>query len=496
MFLDMCWDQPSCSKWAIDGMKKRGFDPRNEKDRLKYARIVSHDYMRRYSDIINGRNVSTLGIWFNSRPKTNLQEEKAFLKHVEIESLPTGGWGYSYFPYISRFVRPLGLATLSHTGRFFGSWGDGASLKPEMALKYECCQILSQNMANGVGDYLHPSGKISKPVYELIGKIYGYIESCEPYVKNYKIESQIALIVNPEAGDEPGPSGIGAVRMLRQLRLQFDILPPGNPIDGYELVIIPEMTGIDNSMACKLREYLSAGGSLIISGASALGKDGAPVGEMLGIDVFGPSPYSHTFLHPLDAIPGMMDNFGHVFYERGFRMKPKKGSEALVAVGEPYFERSYDQFCGHEYTPENAMSEYSAVVKSGRVITCSVPVFESYGLHADPYCRKLLKSCVDLLVKPLLVDNGPSYLEATVLKNGSKTAVHLLSFIPERRAENMDVIEDAIPIVDLEIAVKCSAEPASVFLSPAGKKLEYAYSDGYVRTNISFGGGHAMLMID
>ena len=70
------------------------------------------------------------GVWFNSRPKTNLHIEKKFLRHVEIEALPTGGWGYAYFPYVARFVRPLGLPTLSHTGRFHKSWGDNGGLKP------------------------------------------------------------------------------------------------------------------------------------------------------------------------------------------------------------------------------------------------------------------------------------------------------------------------------------------------------------------------------
>ena len=69
------------------------------------------------------RAPTTLGIWFNSRPKTNLHVEKQFLRRVEIEALPTGGWGYAYFPYVARFVRPLGLPTLTHTGRFFKSWG-------------------------------------------------------------------------------------------------------------------------------------------------------------------------------------------------------------------------------------------------------------------------------------------------------------------------------------------------------------------------------------
>ena len=41
IFFDMCWDQPSCSKWAIAGMRQAGLDPENEADRAAYASQVS-----------------------------------------------------------------------------------------------------------------------------------------------------------------------------------------------------------------------------------------------------------------------------------------------------------------------------------------------------------------------------------------------------------------------------------------------------------------------
>jgi hypothetical protein len=119
IFLDMTWDQPSSSKWAKQAMKERGLDPSDPIDRDRYAREVSREYMARFRDMIEP-NLSpevASGVWFNSRPKTALGDEKQFVRHVEIESLPSGGWGYAYFPYVSRFVRPLGRPTLSHTRR-------------------------------------------------------------------------------------------------------------------------------------------------------------------------------------------------------------------------------------------------------------------------------------------------------------------------------------------------------------------------------------------
>jgi len=498
IFLDMCWDQPSCSKWAVEGMLKKGYDPRKEEDRNRYAREVAHQYMQRYRDMVEEaqRKYKPAGVWFNSRPKTNLHEEKKFLRHVEIEALPTGGWGYAYFPYVSRFVRPLGLPTLSHTGRFFKSWGDNGNLKPEMALKYECCQILSQGLTNGVGDLLHPRGVPNKAVYELIGKVYEYIESCEPYVDGGEILSQIAVIVDPELGENPGPAGRGVTRALQQLQQQFDILPPGAALDKYEMVIIPETTRIDGKLKAKLQDYLKSGGSLIVSGPAALDEDGRPIMDELGIETYGPSPYSHTYLHASEKVSKGLRDYGYVMYERGFRMKPKPGAEALVMIGEPYFERDYRHFSGHEYTPEDKISDYAAAVRNGQVITFSVPILEAYGKHASPNYRILLGNCIDLLLeKPILRADGPSKLETTVIRKESSLVVHLLSFCPERRTEDLDIVEDPFPLVDMPIAVKFDKKPARVFLAPKEQDLPFEYRDGYVYTRVTVLDGHAMLVL-
>ena len=498
IFLDMCWDQPSSSKWAIEGMLKKGYDPKQEEHRDRYAREVAHEYMERFRGMVEEAQPfhKPAGVWFNSRPKTNLHEEKKFLRHVEIEALPTGGWGYAYFPYVSRFVRPLGLPTLSHTGRFFKSWGDNTSLKPEMALKYECSQILSQGLTNGVGDLLHPRGIPNKAVYELVGRVYGHIKACEPYVENGEVVSQIALLVNPELGDNPGPSGLGAVRALQQLRQQFDVIPPNSDLSKYKLVIVPETTGIDERLKAKLQSYLENDGALIVSGPAALDKAGRPILEEMGIEALGESPYSHTFLHASEKVSKGLADYGYVMYEKGFRMKPLEGAESLVKVGEPYFQREFNHFSGHEYTPEDQISEFSAVVKNNRVITFSVPIVEAYGKHAAPNYRTLLGNCIDLLLpQPIVRDQGPTKLETTVIRKDDSIIVHLLSFCPERRAENLDIVEDAFPIVKMPISIKTDRPVQRVFLAPDEQDLSYEYQDGYVHTNVTVLDGHKMLVL-
>jgi hypothetical protein len=498
MFLDMCWDQPSSSKWAIDGARKAGLDPRDPEHRARYARQNALAYMGRFRDLIEPALSpdTAMGVWFNSRPRTNLGQEKQFLRHVEIEALPTGGWGYSYLPYVARFTRPQGLPGISQTGRFHYSWGDNAALKPAAALKYECSQILSHGFSGGVGDLLHPTGRMNQETYRLIGSVYSHIKACEPFVAGGENLDEVALVVDPELGDNPGPAVLGAVKALQQLRQQFDVIAPHADLSPYRVVVLPETTQADDQLKAALREFVSGGGGLLVAGPAALDEAGQPILDELGIDVEGPSPYTHVFLHPQGPLEQATAPYNTVIYERGFRMTPRDGAQVLCGVIEPYFERTYEHFSGHSYTPPRPeASPYAAVVRSGRVITWAVPVFQSFGLHANVPYRELLGGCLDLLLPdPLVRVGGPAHLETSVVRTEGGTAVHLISFLPSRQAENLDLVHDPFPLLEVPVAARLDQAPASATLQPAGQELEFTYDNGYAQTTVTVADGHALVV--
>lgn len=499
IFLDMCWDQPSCSKWAFDGMRRHRLNPQSEEDRARYARLVAHQYMARFKKMVDAahRGKPPAGIWFNSRPKTNLEEEKKFLRHIEVECLPTGGWGYAYFPYVARFVRPMNLPTLAMTARFHKSWADFGGLKPEAALKYECCQALSQGLSCSIGDQLHPRGALDKAAYRLIGKVYQHIQACEPWMEGAKLCMQIGVLVHPELGDHAGPDGIGVIRALQQLRYQFDLLPPSAALNGYDLIIVPDGFRIDMALHDRLRRYLKQGGALLISGRAALTDGNEPMFTEMGIQYQGTSPYSVTYLRPAAEIDEGLAGADHVMYEPGFRMTPRAGAQPLCHVVEPYFERTYDHFCSHNQTPPDRLSRFSAIIQNGRVITFSVPVFTAYGKHGNLPYRRLLANCMArLLPNPLLRDGGPSHLETSVLRKGRRTIVHLISFCPARRAETLDIVEEPFPLVDMPLAVLMPRPPRNALLAPQDKELPFEYAGGYAHVRVTLLDGHGIVVFE
>lgn len=502
IFLDMCWDQPSVSTWALAGMKKAGLNPVLEDDRNRYAHQVAMAYMARYKKIVDQASKKHAApVAFNSRPLWNLAEEKKFLRHVEIEALPTGGWGYMYFPLNVRYVRTFGLPTLGMTGRFHKSWADFGGLKPQAALMYECCQMLAHGARCSVGDQLHPRGLLDAGVYDLIGAVYRHVEACEPWCEKATPVTDIAVVRAVAAGyhEQPGNANEGAVRALAQLGQQFDFVPGDSAFDAYRTVIVPEGVSVTPDLAARLKKFVAKGGSVLLSGAAGFDAAGQPVlGDLQGAASEGESPFTATYMRFTgDLAKGIAANSDHVMYERGLRLKAKAGAEGLVKIVEPYFERTWEHFSSHFQTPGDRLSPYVAAVRKGRVITCAFPVFKTYGTHGNLASRHLIGKLLDLLLpEPLLRVAAPSFVETAVTRQAKRQIVHLLGYAPVRRAPNLDIVEEASLVRDLPLALRLPKAPKKVTLQPAGKTLPCKYRNGRAEVTLPELNGHAMVVFE
>ena len=171
IWFDMCWNQPSCNRYAIDGMRACGMNPELEEDRLRYASRVALAYMRRFAAMVREAAPEAL-VYFNVRPFTTLSAEADCITHVEIESLPTGGWGYLNFPQQVRRIRRLGIPYLGMTARFHKSWADFGGFKPYAALEFEISRMLAEGAHCCIGDQLHPRGVLDASAYALVERVY------------------------------------------------------------------------------------------------------------------------------------------------------------------------------------------------------------------------------------------------------------------------------------------------------------------------------------
>jgi hypothetical protein len=127
----------------------------------------------------------------------------------------------------------------------------------------------------------------------------------------------------------------------------------------------------------------------------------------------------------------------------------------------------------------------------------SVPIFQAFGRHASVAYRQILGGCIDLLLpRPVIRAEGPAHLEVTAVQRGATTVVHLISFLPSRQAENLDIVHDPFPLMDVLVSVRLDAAPERLTLQPAGQTLDFTYSDGYAHTRVTVLDGHAMLVFE
>jgi len=501
IFFDMCWDQPSTSKWAIAGMAKEKLNPESEADRAKYSHLISMRYMKRLFDLVKSHSKNAT-VYFNGRVLFRVEEDVPFQTQNEIEALPSGGWGYMYFPKNVRFVRTFPRPYLGMTARFHKSWADFGGLKQDAALEYETSQMIANGAGCSIGDQMHPRGILDPAAYELIGRTYERIEAREPWLQGARPVTEIGVIIQPELANVVRPAGgseEGATRMLTQLKHQFNFISETSDWDDYELLILPDAISLTEKLRDRINKHISAGKAVLATGTSGLSADGAKaLLPALGIQPEGFSPFSATYVRFGKEIDHDIPCTDHVMYDRSVRVMPAKGASSLATVIEPYFERTWDHFSSHFQTPPDKASRYSAAVQKGRVAYIPYPVFASYANHANLPCRWLVSGLIDrIFPDPLIRAKAPSSTEITITRQDKRTIVHLLQYCPERRGKDLDLIEDVVPLYNIEISVRLDARPSRVYrVTPEPEEIVFDYARGRVNLTVSKIRGHEMVVFE
>ena len=381
------------------------------------------------------------------------------------------------------------------------SWGDNAGLKPHAALKYECCQILSQGMALGVGDLLHPRGAPDPAVYDLIGSVYRYIERCQEVVAGGRLQSEIAVVVDPELGDRPGPAGLGATRALQQLRLQFDILPPAARLDGYPVVVVLSNTPVDDAFRAALRDYVAGGGSpyAVRNGGARPGGDA--VARRAGDRGVRAEPVRQHL--PETGARGVR-RIGR-FRPRPVRVRLPHGTGRRRAVAGPRrgavlraVTRPVLRALVHPARPAVALLCDRAQPPGGgrsgdHRIGAAVRRLRPPRRPRAPAADRQLPGAPAAAPAGARAGGAERAGDHGAPKKGAATIVHLLSFVRERRGD-LDIVEDALPLVDLPISIRTDRPPKHVELAPHGERLDHEYCDGYVTVRVTLRDGHGMLV--
>jgi hypothetical protein len=509
LFFDIIWQRPCYCTYCLEGMVAAGLDPEREADVARFAREVEERFKRRFTEGVRAHNAECTIFYNAGHVGPEVRATLATYSHLELESLPSGGWGYMHFPLTQRFARTLGVPTLGMTGKFHKSWGDFNSLKNPAALEFECLAMLAEGARCSVGDQLHPTGELDAATYELIGGVYRQVAEKEPWCEGAESLAEIALFTPegaPPRSGGPGraegrvdPAAAGALRMLQEAHHPCDVVDGTSDWSRYALLMMPDKIRLDAALRDKTRAFLAGGGALILSHESGLSTDSDGYGlEEFGVEARGPAEYAPDFVAPRTALAGGVPATQHVLYERGLNLAPRPGAEVLAVLGHPYFNRTWAHFCSHSHTPAAAPSDWPGAVQHGRVITFAHPLFGMYTRHSARVYRQLvLNAIARLLPRPLLRTDAPTTAQVmlTCQPAANRRIVHVLHYLPQRRHAGFDTLEDVIPVFNVTLAVRGDM-PRAVYLAPSRQSLQANAVDGYAQVRIPEVRGHAMVVLE
>lgn len=519
-FMDIVQPVPSADPYTQDKMIAAGLDPANAQHRAAFALTSLNDFKRDFSEFVWAINPEC-SLFFNAgHVGTRHRAVKDAYSHWELETLPSGGWGYQHFPVTMRYSRNLGIDVLAQTGKFHTSWGDFHSFKNPAALQYEIFRMLAMGAKCMIGDQLPPRGRIEPYVYDLVGKVYAEVEAKEPWCYAAKPVSEIAVFTPEEFTSASAsflPESIkGATRMLEEAAHQFEIVDSAGDLVPYSVVILPDSIPVDEALAAKLQHYLDQGGKLIASFESGMDPQNRGFAlKSLGVEMGDEGPrdrqghlargavYSRgdyvDYILPKGEIGRGLPPTEHVMYIRGMAVQAQPGAEVLAELVPAYFDRTWEHFCSHRQTPAAGVPGAPAIVRNGNAIYFSSPIFKQYNQNAPLWCKRLLLNALNMLLPdPLIRHRGPSTLFVTLNTQPSQNRwiVHLLHYIPERRGVDFDVIEDVIPLHDVQVSVRVPQAVQSVVTAPQGTALDFTQQNGRVEFTLPKLDGHQMIELN
>jgi hypothetical protein len=184
-------------------------------------------------------------------------------------------------------------------------------------------------------------------------------------------------------------------------------------------------------------------------------------------------------------------------YEDAAEVVTGPQAEVLADAYVPYFNRTWEHFCSHRHTPAEKQGDYPAIVQQGRVVYFAHPVFGGYQKHGARWYKQLVLNCLSrLLPRPLVKTDAPSTADVTVTRQPAegRAIVHILHYIPERRSETIDTIEDVIPLHDVTVQLRLDQPPQRAYLAPQEAELPVTYADGYASVTVPEVRGHQMVV--
>lgn len=504
IFLDIVGVQPCYCHNCIQTLRSLGKSPKDPSAILELAEKVYANYTKRVRETIDSVKPG-LPVFHNSgHIKSGRRDIAAMNMHLELESLPTGGWGYDHFPLSARYAQTLNMEFLGMTGKFHNTWGEFGGFKHPNALRYEVSLAAANGAKSSIGDQLSPDGRMDSATYKLIGTAYTELEAKEEWLDNVVPIADIGVFsyevytnsFKTSITEKTNNTDVGVTRILLEGKFLFNIVDMFSNFKDYKVIILPDLIRITPKLKEKLTDFINNGGKILAAGKSGLYSDRDAFAFDFGVEYIGENPYNPDYLRPDFSMEGLFDT-SYIIYSNGEKIKLTDGKE-LGKRENPYFNRDLEHFCSHKHTPNSG--EYGgpgiSLGKDGAYIAWQV--FSEYATIGSLISKKIVAYVLDLLLddnKTLRTNLGAQGV-ATLMKQKGRFINHLLYAIPVKRGIDTEVIEDILPVHNTTVELKLDKEIKRVYLAPQMHDIPFEQKNRKIKFTVDEFECHQMVVLD
>lgn len=502
IFLDIVGVKPCWCQNCINTLLKEGKDPYDAANINDLAERVYANYTKRVLEVVN-KHKPGHKIFHNSGHIRRGRRDLAHVNtHLELESLPTGGWGYDHFPLSAAYARTLGMDFLGMTGKFHTTWGEFGGFKHPNALRYEAALSLANGAKCSIGDQLHPSGHMEEATYKLIGEAYKEVELKEPWCDNVESVADIAILSEEAMANyysvNMNPAGdVGAARIMLEGKYLFDIIDVESDLDKYKLLLLPDSIRLDGFLINKIQKFVDRGGKILATGKSSLLSDKDEFAFDLGAKYVSESKFNPTYIRPLFDMRNSFSS-SYVIYSKAHDIEAKEDAEIIALREDPFFNRTTFAFSSHRHTPNDVDSARPAITVGKHGAYISTELFREYSQTGSLIAKEVVIHTIDVLLDKTLETDLPAQGVVTLMnqRENNRLVNHLLYASPVKRGNGVEVIEDIIPLYNIQVKIKCDHTPKRVYIAPDMTDIPYSYEIKTVSYTVPKLFNHSMVVIE
>ena len=479
---------PEC----LRALRAEGLDPNSREVQLRRSHDLHLAFIRRvYKTVKETRPGCQVD--FNQQGRFGLKQRLPYIDNIDLEALPTAGWGYYSYPTAVRYVRTYGVSAYGLTGRFEAVWGDFGGLKLPSQMELEVAGIVANGGHCGIGDQMPPRGVLDPAVYDVIGQAFGRVKALEPYLEQAAPVTEAALVTSGLPSETPTTvPNYGLSKLLMESKVQFDIVEPEMPWERYGLIVLAEDKRVSGATAERLHSYIAGGGAVI-----ALHEGGLVAAtetswlERYGFAFAGRSPFKPAYMTPKqDFTPGISP-YQYALYEGASQWRIKSPASAVAQLGEPAFQRSPQHYTSHAQTPFDHQTEYAAIARAGKVALFGFPLGLSYYNRGYWVYRAAFQHVLkSLLPVPVVESSAPLTSEVTLTHQAARRdtgrkeryMVHIVNYCQNRATPKHPAFyEDVIALTDVKVRLNLpvGVKTARALVSGEALKPVRAPSGGF-----------------